>query len=182
MKTNIVWIINDLRFEDNTALIKAVDESYEENAALILVFHINDDQVKIGTYSNDYFFSALNVFYRRLKNMGVDLLFLVGNPETAFNSLFEQIKTIHKVYFNISERGYGFQRDKKVIKIIKEHHGEVSCYFDKHLHSADKILTGSGTNYKVFTSYYKKWSTVNKSPILSFDMEYIKNQTLIMQW
>ncbi len=179
MKNNILWIRNDLRFEDNTALIMAVestcsvDES-KENTKLTIVFHINTEQVKIGTFSNDYFFSAFNVFYEKVKALGGDILFLYGNPEQAFQELFDEHSDIKEVFFNASERGYGLQRDKKVIEIIRRNNADVSCFLDKHLHGADKILNGKGKQYKVFTAYYRKWSSLQKRGILKFDYDKFK--------
>ncbi len=174
MKNNILWIRNDLRFEDNTALIKAVETSYEENASLTLLFHINEEQVKVGTFSNDYFFSALNVFYEKLKSLGGDLLFLYGEPEAAFQEFLKEHKKINKLFFNASERGYGLKRDQKAIEIFKENNVDVSYFFDGHLHSAEDILNGEGTNYKVFTPYYRKWSSLQKGSILKFDKKKFK--------
>lgn len=173
-KNNILWIRNDLRFEDNTALIEAIETSYEENANLTLIFHINKEQIKIGTHSNDYFFSALNVFYEKLKSMGADLLFLYGEPEIAFNNFFKTNKNIFKVFFNISERGYGLERDKKVSEIFEKNNVEIYGFFDKHLHDVNQILNGEGKNYKVFTAYYKKSLSLSKAKILKFSKEKFK--------
>ncbi len=172
---NILWIRNDLRLEDNTALIQAVDQSYEEKTGLTLVFHINEEQVKLGTHSNDYFFSALKVFYEKVKNLGADLFFLYGNPEEAFQHFFKTHKKINKVFFNRSERGYGLERDKRVEKIFKEHKVAIGSYFDKHLHAVEDVLTIEGKNYKVFTPYYKKWSSLAKNPLSFFDEEKFKS-------
>ncbi len=174
MKHNILWLRNDLRLQDNTALIKAVEVSYAEKATLTLLFHINDEQVKAGTYSNDYFFSALHVFYEKLKALGADLLFLYGKPEKAFNDFFREHKNINKVFFNISEHGYGLQRDEKVIEIFKANNLKIVSFFDKHLHSVNEVLTAEDNAYKVFTAYYRKWSSLAKRSILSFDENKFK--------
>ncbi len=175
MKTNILWLRNDLRLEDNTALIQAVESSYKENVSLTLLFHINTEQVKVASYSNDYFFSALYVFYKKLKDLAADLLFLYGEPETTFKAFLAENKNINKLFFNFSERGYGLKRDKKVLEIFKENNIEVVSFLDKHLHSAEEVLTADGNNYKVFTPYYRKWAALPKKSILQFDKEKFKS-------
>lgn len=171
---NIFWLRNDLRLEDNTALNKAIEISYEEKKNLLLIFHINTEQVKERTYSNDYFFSALNVFYKQIKNLGSDILFLYGEPENAFKEFLKTHKDIEKVFFNVSERGYGLIRDEKVSAIFEENNIEVFRYFDKHIHSAGSVLTGDNKNYKVFTPYFNKWSTLAKGRVLKFEKDKYK--------
>ncbi len=169
MKNNILWIRNDLRFEDNTALLKAVETCHAEKVSLTLIFHINTEQVKQNTYSDDYFFSALNVFLQKIKTLGGDLLFLYGSPERAFRDYLKTNKNIDKVFFNISECGYGAVRDNIVVDILKENNIKICSFYDKHLHSATSILNGQGCNYKVFTSYYKRWMLLPKRKFLRFD-------------
>lgn len=59
MKSSLVWIRNDLRFEDNTALIEAVKNT-NEGEKLGMIFYLDKEQFKFGSYSHDYFFSVLH--------------------------------------------------------------------------------------------------------------------------
>ncbi len=168
---NVYWIRNDLRLRDNTALHHAIDYCLKHNEKLTLIFHINTEQLKEGVYSNDYFFSALNVFYRKIKDMGSDILFLYGSPKDAFTDFIYKYKNVNRVFFNASERGYGLKRDREVYLILKNNGIEVERFLDKHLHSANEVLNGAGKNYKVFTPYYNKWMSLNKSSVLAFDSQ-----------
>lgn len=111
------------------------------------------------------FFSALNVFYKKLKSLRANLLFLYGEPETAFNNFFKTNKNIAKVFFNFSERGYGLERDKKVSKIFEKNNVKIYSFFDKHLHYVNEVLNGKGENYKIFTAYYYNPKQDNKEII-----------------
>ncbi len=154
---NTLWIRNDLRFDDNTALLSAVNHCITSGEKLTIIFHINTEQLKKGVYSNDYFFSALNVFYKKIKDLGSDILFLYGSPTDAFRDFVCKYKNVKRVFFNASERGYGLKRDREVYSILKSSGIEVHRIMDKHLCSADEVLNGEGKYYRVFTPYYNKW-------------------------
>lgn len=156
MATHVIWIRNDLRFYDNTALISALNEATDKDRLLFL-FHLDKEQFKIGSYSHDYFFSALNTFYKNCLKKGIDIYFLYGEVIETFNKLLNDFKDIKKVYFNIDESGYGYKRDKKVITFLKENKIDVLIYNDHYLHSVKEILKKNNTYYKVFTPYYNNW-------------------------
>ncbi len=172
---NICLIRNDLRLHDNTALLEAIDYCVNHNEQLTLVFHINTEQVKEGTNSNDYFFSALNVFYHKIQEMGSDILFLYGSPKEAFENFVCNYKYVDRVFFNASERGYGLLRDRQIYIILKENDIEIHRYIDKHLHSSNEVLNGSGDYYKVFTPYYNRWSSLDKGVVKTFDKTKFEN-------
>ncbi len=166
---NICIIRNDLRLHDNTALIEAIAYCANNNEKLTLIFHINTEQIKEGTNSNDYFFSALHVFYKRIKEMGSDILFLYGSPKEAFNDFVCHYQNVDRVFFNASERGYGLRRDSEISRILEERGIAVHTYLDKHLHSSHEILNGNQAHYKVFTPYYNKWISLDKGVVTPFD-------------
>ena len=77
MSTSVVWIRNDLRFHDNTALIKAINHT-KDDEQLIITFYLDSKQFKAGTNSHDYFFSSLNSFYKSFLKKGLDIYFMYG--------------------------------------------------------------------------------------------------------
>ncbi len=160
---NILWLRNDLRFDDNTALLSAVNHCINSGEKLTIIFHINTEQLKLGVYSNDYFFSALSVFYKKIKDMGSDILFLYGSPTDAFRDFVYKYKNVKRVFFNASERGYGLKRDREVYSVLKSSGIEVHRIMDKHLCTASEVLNGDGREYKVFTPYYNKWISKPKA-------------------
>ncbi len=157
LSISIVWIRNDLRLEDNTALIEAVNNTGKDEK-ILLVFYLDPKQLKRGTYSHDYFFSALNTFYQRCLEQTLDIYFLYGDLEECFSKLIKEFYTVNKIYFNIDDSGYGEMRDNQVKKILKKSNVGIMDYYDRHIHSAKEILKGDGSHYKVFTPYYNKWS------------------------
>ncbi|MDD4407277.1 MAG: deoxyribodipyrimidine photo-lyase [Bacilli bacterium] len=156
MATHVIWIRNDLRFYDNTALRSALNQATDKDR-LLFIFYLDKEQFKIGSYSHDYFFSALNNFYKKCLKKGIDIYFLYGEVIETFNKLLNDFKDIKKVYFNIDESGYGYKRDKKVFTFLKENKIDVLIYNDHYLHSVKEILKKDNTYYKVFTPYYNNW-------------------------
>lgn len=88
MQISIVWIRNDLRFHDNTALIQAINDT-QENDRLIFAFYLDPKQFKIGSNSHDYFFSSLNSFYKNCLEKGINIYFLYGDILYCFNKLLK---------------------------------------------------------------------------------------------
>ena len=173
--TNLLWIKNDLRLEDNTALINAIGDSLKYNEKLLIIFYIDPKQLKTGEMSHDYFFKSVDIFYKTLKSLGLDMFFLYGDLSKSFNKLVHDFSDINRFYYNCDESGYGYFRDMKVIEIFKE--ASVKCigFMDKHLHQAKEIMTSSNSNYKVFTPYYLKWKDRLKNSELLIDFGRIKS-------
>lgn len=160
MNISVVWIRNDLRLDDNTALIEAVKHT-REGEKLLLLFHINPIQLKIGTHSHDYFFCALNTFYQDCLERGLDIYFLYGDLEESFSKWIKEFHSldyhIKRVYFNRDDSGYGEVRDAKIKKYLKSVDIVIMEYDDHHIHAAKDVLKEDGSHYKVYTPYFNKW-------------------------
>ncbi|HFU4078728.1 TPA: deoxyribodipyrimidine photo-lyase, partial [Streptococcus suis] len=55
MGNSVLWIRNDFRFHDNTALINAIND-IKDNENLIFIYHLDPELIKIETTSYAYFF------------------------------------------------------------------------------------------------------------------------------
>lgn len=119
MGNSVVWIRNDFRFHDNTALIEAINH-IQDGEKLILTFYLDPKQFKAETNSHDYFFSSLNSFYKSCLKKGLDIYFLYGELLYCFNKLLNEFGNIERVYFNIDESGYGKVRDQELSKFLKK--------------------------------------------------------------
>lgn len=113
MNISLVWIRNDLRLEDNTALIEAIKDATPEDK-IGMVFCIDPKQLKTGSYCHDYFFTALHTFYRNCLEKELVIHFLYGDTQDCFSKLIKEFPDIQKIYFNIDDSGYGM-----VAKYIK---------------------------------------------------------------
>ncbi|EUJ58526.1 deoxyribodipyrimidine photolyase [Listeria fleischmannii FSL S10-1203] len=71
-----VWFRKDLRLMDNTALFHALLDKREEDK-IILFFHLNRRQFKMGTKNHDYFFCTVWNFLQEARQKGISILILV---------------------------------------------------------------------------------------------------------
>ncbi len=161
---NAFLIRNDLRLHDNTALIHCIKNSYNNNEQFIFIFNITGYQ---DTKRDMYFLSAFNTFYKKIKNLGLDILFIKDKKDILDLN-------IENIYINSIERGNKKQEEIELINFLKMNHITVYSYLDKHLHYAKDILKNDYTPYKVFTSYYNKWVSFTKSIPTSIDLELLK--------
>lgn len=177
MGTSVVWIRNDLRFHDNTALIKAINHT-KDDEQLIITFYLDPKQFKARTNSHDYFFSSLNSFYKSCLKKGLDIYFMYGELLYCFDKLLKEFGNIERIYFNIDESGYGQIRDQEVSSFLKERNVEVLAYYDHCIHSAKDILKSDNSHYKVFTPYYNNWREEFKSRELDINYDKLMKITL----
>lgn len=171
MKSSLVWIRNDLRFEDNTALIEAVKNT-NEGEKLGMIFYLDKEQFKFGSYSHDYFFFALHTFYKDCSARNLELHFLYGDLEECFSELLQKFPDIKRLYFNMDDSGYGEVRDERIKALCSDKKIDVFAYSDRHIHSAKEVVKEDGSHYKVFTPYYQKWRA--KYPYSVQKMDYDK--------
>ncbi|MEI5993225.1 cryptochrome/photolyase family protein [Candidatus Enterococcus mansonii] len=163
MGKTIMWFRKDLRFDDNTAFNKMLENSPESDERICL-FQLNPAQFLKGSYNHDAFFSSLRTFYRAAKAKDIDIHFLYGDTEENFLALKKAYSDWDTIYFNKDERGFGRQRDQKMSAFFKQNHIKEYSFQDSHLHGVEEIKKPTGESYKVFTPYFRKWSTMPKRP------------------
>lgn len=174
MQINVVWLRNDLRFEDNTALIKATQNALKTNKELLLVFNLDPEEFKENSFSHDYFFSALNKFSEEARKKDLKIFFLKGKLKKSFKTLLKEFPKITSVYFNSSDRGPSLVKEQAITDFLNKHKISVFSFQDKHLHSAKEIVKADGSFYKVYTPYYNKWIQIPKDPPFAFNLEELQ--------
>ncbi|WP_348922184.1 cryptochrome/photolyase family protein [Enterococcus rotai] len=163
MSKTIMWFRKDLRLDDNTAFTKMLEDS-KSTDELICVFQLNPLQFIEDSYNHAAFFYSLNSFYEQGKANGVPIHFLYGNLKENFTDLKKGFPDWNKVYFNSDERGFGKERDQKMIEFFENNQIQVYSFQDSHLHGVQEIKKPTGESYKVFTPYFRKWLTMPKRP------------------
>ena len=96
MGNSVLWIRNDFRFHDNTALINAIND-IKDNENLIFIYHLDPELIKIETTSYAYFFSSLNSYYESCLKKGLDIYFLYGEILTCFDTLLNEFSKIKSI-------------------------------------------------------------------------------------
>lgn len=116
---------HDLRLEDNTTLLRAIQDGDDGPGPVLPVFIFPPEQ--IDPAKNAYFSNAAVQFMcecledldKRLKSLGSRLFMFRGSTEEVLARLMEAVP-IEGVYCNQDESSYAKARDAKVAKLCKE--------------------------------------------------------------
>ena len=149
--TNIVWFRQDLRIEDNPALIEA-----SKNGAKILPIYILDDENagewKMGSASRWWLHCSLNSLNNSLeKNLRV----YRGKAEKVIIKLIKN-SSADAVYWNRCYEPWRMERDKLIKSELKLNDVNVRSFNGSLLFEPPSIKKQDGTPYKVFTPFYRK--------------------------
>ncbi|MFB6100123.1 MAG: deoxyribodipyrimidine photo-lyase [Candidatus Nanohalobium sp.] len=151
--TAIVWIRRSLREHDNTALVEASREHDE-----VIPFYVVDDEyfenATLGYPRVKFWHDALKDLKENLDGKdGKDLIVRKGKPVEELQKIIEETDA-DAVYHNRDYTPHSRQRDENVEEELEV---EVETFKDVVMFEKEEILTNSGTPYKVYTYYSKKW-------------------------
>lgn len=147
----IVWLRQDLRLRDNTALNYAVSQGYAVIPVYILD-DVNAGEWKMGGASRwwlHYSLSSLNT------DMQGKLVFRTGAADKILPLLINETKA-EAVFWNRCYEPWRIQRDKNIKQKLKENGHTVETFKDFVLWEPWEVLKADGTPYKVFTPYYRR--------------------------
>ncbi len=141
----------DLRLEDNTALLKALEES--EN--VIPAFFLDPRQLKNNDYFSEnayeFMIDSLKELDVELKRKGSKLYLFEAKPEEVIKDL-----GVGSVYLNKDYTPFSKERDEKIKKVCEEENIGFKSYHDLLLNEPGKVLKDDGKPYTVFTHYFNK--------------------------
>jgi deoxyribodipyrimidine photo-lyase len=157
MITQLFWFRNDLRIEDNTGLIQAINQGptvaiYVATPEQWLVH--DDAPIKI-----DFWYRNLQELHVGLQQINVPLYFFQVPTYAEIPKLFQnivknwKINSIHcNAEYPLNER----KRDEDITTFCESNEIEFHCYEDQCLLPPDFVLTAEGSPFKVFTPYARK--------------------------
>ena len=151
--TAIVWIRRSLREYDNTALVEA-SKKHEK----VIPFYVVDDkyfsEISLGYPRVKFWHDALENFKQGLDGKeGKGLVIRKGKPLQQLKNIVKEVDA-DAVYYNRDYTPYSRERDEKVEEGLDV---PVKTFKDLVMFEKEEILTNSGTPYKVYTYYSKKW-------------------------
>jgi deoxyribodipyrimidine photo-lyase len=161
MKTIIVWYRNDLRIHDHPALATAALDADH----VIPVFILNDDLLRSDRASsnrNRFLLQCLADLKNSLQGLGADLVIRHGDAVQELQKLIDETAA-EAVYYSADFSAYAIKRDKTVKNALsvsfRAFPGRLA------VSSLDKLLTKTGTTYKVFTPFWKNWQQIGRREI-----------------
>lgn len=154
-KKSVYIFRRDLRYEDNTALIHALEQS----ESVIPLFIIDPTQVgQENKYRSNaalqFMTQALEDLAQTLQTKKGKLYCFNGSPEQVVSMLIEREK-IQAVYSNCDYTPFSIKRDAKLADLCQKHAVDFHAYHDLLLQAPDTVAKKSGGFYTVFTPFYK---------------------------
>lgn len=149
--TAIAWIGRAFREKDNTALRKAAED--HEEVLPVFVDDIERSNEEPGYPKLKFRKEAMEEFRDKLRDQENDLVVRRGDPVDELAELVEEVGA-DAVYHN---KGYTPYRVDLRGRAEEELGVPVNSFKDKALFEEKEILTNSGTPYKVYSYFKKKW-------------------------
>ncbi|TPG12267.1 cryptochrome/photolyase family protein [Sphingomonas oligophenolica] len=141
----ILWVRQDLRLRDQPALVAAAHE-----ASVIPVYILDDDAPgtwRIGAAQRWYLHQALDAFAASLKDKGSRLILRQGDGVTVLKALMKDTG---------ATRIHAIRHYEPWWRKAEEALGDALCLHDgNYLAPVEDITTGAGTQYKVYSSFWK---------------------------
>lgn len=145
----------DLRLNDNTALLEALQTSH----AVIPCFIFDKRQIENNHYKSD---DAIQFMVHSLKELNAELnkkngklYFFYGIAEDIVLDLLKTID-IKAIFINRDYTPFSKNRDAAIEKICRDFNIDFYAYADALLHEPEEILKPDQKPYTIFTHFLKK--------------------------
>lgn len=165
----------DLRLEDNTGLIFALQNSKETIPAFILT----PEQIEHNPYRSDYclrfMLESLEDLSEQLKKNQGSLYLFQGDPATILEKCIKELK-IDAFIINQDYTPYSVARDAALEKICKTYGVSFHTFHDALLHPPEDAVKTDFTPYTVFTPYFKNASKlIVQTPVENHNSRYFRD-------
>jgi deoxyribodipyrimidine photo-lyase len=155
MKINIFWFRRDLRLDDNTALIKALESGLPVLTVFIFDTNITED-LPTDDPRISFIYDSLVSLNNELNKSGSSLYIRKGDPEEIWKELLVFFD-INSVYINKDYEPYAIQRDKKVEALLNKKRISLLRFKDQVVFEEGEILKSDNKPYTIFTPYKRRW-------------------------
>ncbi len=157
-KVAIFWFRRDLRLDDNSGFLHALQGDFR-----VLPIFIFDKEILDKLPKNDarvsFIFESLQKIRKELQqSYGSAVALLYDNPEAVFKNLMTTYD-LQAVYTNTDYEPYAIKRDTAIAKILSEKNIPFHSYKDQVIFEKDDIVKDDGKPYVVYTPYKNKWKT-----------------------
>ena len=143
----------DLRLEDNTGLIFALDSS----EFVIPAFIFTPEQIEENPFRSDhclkFMIESLEDLENQLEKKGGQLFLFKGKPEDVVSQCIQDLK-IDALIVNRDYTSYSQERDKKLEKVCKAGSIPFYSFDDALLNPPEETLKKDGKPYMIFTPYF----------------------------
>ncbi len=156
----LVWLRQDLRVRDNTALFEACKQAERGVVAIFLVAHEQWKEHDDAGVKIDFWLRNLAELSKSLEKRNVALLVREAPTfEDAPKALLDVAKEHHcnALFFNKQYEVNEARRDAAVTDSFTKAGLDVRSFTDQTVFTPDEVRTKQGTFYTVYTPYKKRW-------------------------
>lgn len=155
---NVLFVFRrDLRLEDNTGLIFALENANE----VIPCFIFTPEQIENNSYSSarclQFMIESLEELEKSIVKKGGKLYLFYGQPEQIIAEVIEKLK-VEAVILNRDYTPYSIQRDKKIEITCHKSNILFHSFDDALLNPPESTLKADGRPYSIFTPYFRNAS------------------------
>jgi deoxyribodipyrimidine photo-lyase len=144
----------DLRLEDNTGLLFALEHAKE----VLPCFIFTPEQLENNSYRGDrslqFMLESLEELAGAIEAKSGKLSLFHGKPEVVVAEAIEQLQ-INAVVVNRDYTPYSIERDEKIQAVCETRGIDFHSFDDALLHAPEETLKADGTPYTVFTPFYR---------------------------
>jgi len=171
---SLVWLRNDIRFDDNPALQKAFI-----NSKIVHVIYIYSPIQNLKHFQSHHktnlLIESLQELAKRLKKLNVNVSVFKSDgfehdPE-IIEAFFKQ-HSFDKLFFNNLFGQDEKIRDKKLLDIFIKKSFDYETFDDQTLFSPGHIKTKENKPYSVFTPFKRKWLEYFDFELLNIEFNY----------
>lgn len=160
---SIHWFRRDLRLSDNPALVDAATRA----AGLVIPVFVVDPTVvrssRVGANRLAFMYARLHTLDAELRAAGSGLVVLHGDPATVLPE-YAREHAVAAVCWQRDETPWASQRDQRVTTQLQAMGIAVGIHDGQLLVPTDRIRSGGGTPYTVFTPFYRRWRDALRLP------------------
>ncbi len=164
-KKSLFIFRRDLRCDDNTALIHALNES----DSVVACFIFDPRQVKNHPYKSEpafnFMLESFEDLKEQLKQREGTLYYFEGKPDEIVEELIVK-DGIQAVFVNEDYTPFSVTRDLSIKKVCERRHIDFRTYADALLNEPKAVTKDAGGVYTVFTPFFRKAQQLDiKKPV-----------------
>jgi deoxyribodipyrimidine photo-lyase len=186
-KAAIVWFRQDLRINDNPALMAALD-NHERVIPVYIHAAAESGKWQHGAASRWWLHHSLKSLAGNLRELGSRLIIRTGaDSQSLMQELVEQTKSGH-IYWNRLYEPHHIKRDKFIKQAMIDQGVEVNSFNAALLYEPWDISKKDGDPFRVFTPFWKScatsglpgssWDQVDHLPPVSTGIKSAKLESL----
>lgn len=151
-RTAILWLRQDLRIDDHPALNAAC--AYGEVVPVYIGNHEEEGEWPLGGASKWWLYHSLATFEKRLKKIGLPLIFRKGKALPVLKELIRQTGA-QAVFWSRRYEPYALARDAAVKKALIADNIDAQSFNASLLYEPWTIANKQGRPFQVFTPFWK---------------------------